>query len=122
MALFEDSFLLFMSSLQALFGHFFKGLIDHLVSNHRQLLSIERENHKVNMFIALLLLHVIAVHPLFVFFCRHEVCSHGLLALTIEFRCFNLAEKCTRTLRRDMMKPASANNLFPAQRFFHDVD
>ena len=35
-------------SLQALFGHFFKGLIDHLVSNHKQLLSIERENHKVN--------------------------------------------------------------------------
>ena len=33
--------------LQALFGHFFKGLIDHLVVNHRQLLSVERENHKV---------------------------------------------------------------------------
>ena len=34
-------------SLQALFGHFFKGLIDHLVLNHKQLLSMERENHKV---------------------------------------------------------------------------
>jgi hypothetical protein len=33
--------------LQALFGHFFKGLIDHLVLNHKQLLSMERENHKV---------------------------------------------------------------------------
>ena len=32
---------------QALFGHFFKGLIDHLVLNHKQLLSVERENHKV---------------------------------------------------------------------------
>jgi hypothetical protein len=48
MMLMRDHALFFSLFSQALFGHFFKGLVDHLVLNHKQLLSVERENHKVN--------------------------------------------------------------------------
>jgi hypothetical protein len=87
---------------QALFGHFFKGLIDHLVLNHKQLLSVERENHKVNpLFLCALALFLWLQIVKFVVAC-------ALFSLTQESRCCNRAASCTRTPRRDTMKRASA--------------
>jgi hypothetical protein len=91
---------------QALFGHFFKGLIDHLVVNHRQLLSMERENHKVQCPCPRIS-NPTPASPYF-FSASLTVSVHPSLRLTAACRCFSPVGSCTRTLKRDMTRRASA--------------
>lgn len=91
---------------QALFGHFFKGLIDHLVVNHRQLLSMERENHKVQC--PRPRISIPSPASSYLFSSSLTVPVHPSLRLTAARRCFSPAGSCTRTLSRDMMRRASA--------------
>ena len=107
----RDHALFFSLFSQALFGHFFKGLIDHLVLNHKQLLSVERENHKVNP----LLLCALTLFLWLQIFILLQQFACVLFSLTLECRCCNRAASCTRTPRPDTMKRASAIRTLPLE-------